>query len=56
MATPTIISNDLLGKYLLPVFQLLTSTSLEALADKGRIYLLEDTVMIPWECKSKDYI
>lgn len=56
MATPTIISNDLQGTYLLPVFQLLTSTSLEALADKGRIYLLEDTVMIPWECKSKDYI
>jgi len=34
MATPTIILNDLLGKYLLPVFQFLTSTSLEAY--KGR--------------------
>ena len=36
MATPTIILNDLLGKYLLPVFQILTSTSLEASAHKGR--------------------
>lgn len=47
MATLTIILNELLRKCLLPVVQLLTSTSLEVFVHKGRMYLLKDTKMIP---------
>lgn len=56
MATFTIILNDLLGKCLLPTFQLLTSNSLEVLVCKGRMYLLEDTMMILWHLKLRLYL
>lgn len=53
MATLTIILNDLPGKCLLPIFQFLASASFEILVHKRRMYLLADTMEIPWNLKSR---